>query len=355
MRWVFAVILIATSVAHANMGKPEQPAGGPAGEPRGIGAIAIESEQLAIDLRPLADDKPARVSATYRLVSAAEEQQLTLVFATGAETVYGFTVTIDGKEIRSTPQDIAASGLPAEWLPPKDGPELAGETWAYELAGYGGLGFPLVVPPGSHVVTVTYGAEPMRVVRPRESPTVIYRLAYVLAPARSWGDFRGLDATIVVPDGWRVTVVPELQRTGNTLHARFAKLPGDAFAIVATAATSWLYRAIHLVAPLLALVALIGGGVATWRHGVRRARRGKLRSGGALAGFAWAVVLLATCLLWIDGGSFTIPASQLAKRGYGPGIAAIGAMLLALIVWPAGAMLARAAWKRNDAVRPPRP
>lgn len=98
-RWltVTTVLLVCcakTPTVLANVG-PGSTGGHLVGEPVGIEAVAITREMLAIDLRPLADDRMAQVEVVYQLQNEGESQDLDLLFAVGAAGIAGFQVWLD--------------------------------------------------------------------------------------------------------------------------------------------------------------------------------------------------------------------------------------------------------------------
>src|SRR5688500_14235570 len=87
---LLALLAVATP-AIANMAEPPQPrsvrAGSAAGEiTGGLSGIRVLRERLLIDLRPVADAKPAVVEATYRLRNEAAAREVTLWFVADALT-----------------------------------------------------------------------------------------------------------------------------------------------------------------------------------------------------------------------------------------------------------------------------
>lgn len=351
MRYRLVSIALAAAlpgVAHANASQPVFP-GDPTGEPRGVHGIAIADEHLTIDLRSLPDTERARVTATYRLANAGDAQQLSLVFTTGVRAVQDFAVSLDGRAIAGA--GLATGPLPQAWQAPATTPGLdGGAARPYELESAVAEAFAVTVPAGTHELTVRYAAQATLDVRPDDSPTKIYQLAYVLAPARTWDSFGGLDLTIEAPAGWRIAVTPALPRTGDTLQAHFPTLPADAIAITATASVGALYPALRVGAPALALLVVLGGGGALWRRGARRGRADR-SAGATLGGFGWAVAVLATGLLVADRGDLAVSARDAVRNGYERGFLAVGVVVLAAIAWPAGAVIAWLGWRRTS--RPP--
>jgi hypothetical protein len=344
MRWLLLCALLVPSLARANMAKPTFE-GQPAGEPGGIRGIAITDEHLTIDMRQLAMRAPAHVIATYHLANPGPEQRLSLVFVTGVPEAADVVVTLDGHPITSASPTTA---LPTAWNPPATTPGLdGGAPRAYELDHrQAAIAFELVVPSGSHEVTVRYSADPMINRWPGEAPNVIYQLGYVLAPARAWGSFANLDVTIDLPAGWDAAVTPAMERDGDTLHAKFATLPADTIGITTTAPTNTLFRVLHAVTPVVFWLVVVAGPFALWRLGARRGRGGR-EAAALLHGLGYTLLVLAFGALAIDRGDVALAAGQIASHGYADAIEWIGLVLLLIVAWPIGGVITRAAWKRH--------
>jgi hypothetical protein len=130
-------------------------------------------------------------------------------------------------------------------------------------------------------------------------------MAYILAPAREWAGFGGLDVRVQLPKGWRFASTLALTRSGDDLTGSFAELPADAIAMTAQAPTSPIVGAIVFwLSKLLPLACVVGGPVLLWRLGRRigRLQGRRLRSVlwallvSPLAGIVWMVVLI-LCLV----------------------------------------------------------
>src|SRR5947208_1158646 len=120
-RLVLLALVILSVPAEANVGRRDRPADRN-GEPTGLHEIAIEHEELSFDLRPLASDGPAQVSATYQLDNrGAASVRAPLVFVSGISRIDG-RVTFDGVPLQgsdapTTVTDAEAAALPAAWRP----------------------------------------------------------------------------------------------------------------------------------------------------------------------------------------------------------------------------------------------
>ena len=316
-----AVLLSAATAARANMAEPRPAwrAGEVGGEPGGgLKAVHILRETLLIDLRPLRSGRPARVEATYRLRNEGGERAFDLVFVAAAlapqDAAGGWVwrgsrwvreagdgaaeggVWLDGQPVPAS--GIAAGELPKNWAPPSETPALDGrgaEALPYNVEGQGAISFRLTLPPGEHTVRVSYEARPTAY-SGVTSNAVDWQLGYVLAPAREWGSFGGLDAKVLVPEGWRVASSPEMTREGDALVASWDALPADALAVTARTGQRTVPDPLVYWKALIVLGALftLPAGFAGWKVGRRLGERRRT--------IAWALpvsplVALLLCLL----------------------------------------------------------
>ena len=205
-------------------------------------------------MRPVADHGLAEVEAIYRLDNRGSTKTLDLLFASGSSGTSNFRVWLDDVPIASQP--ATGARIPASWEPPGHTPSLPNTGQSFELQYHPGPAIPeaftVTIPPGEHSLKVQYGAE--LVVNRYGTPTLLHQFAYVLAPARSWSGFGGLDVTIRVPDGWRAVSSPKLEREGDTLKGSFHDVPADALTMtLQSRRRGWLYlllRYVSLGSPL---------------------------------------------------------------------------------------------------------
>lgn len=218
--------------AWANMAAPWMP-GDRVGEPSGgLETVAIEHESLTIDLRPLVSDEPARVVATYAVRNDGPEKRLALEFVAAALAAHGTGVWLDGQPVKVSAG--TAGRLPQSWQPPKSTPGLdGGAALAYPVRESGALFFQIALPAGRHTIRVRYLAR--ATATSGDAPTRYWQLGYVLAPARQWASFGGLDVEVAVPTGWLVATSPTLTRSADVLTGTFASVPADSVAITTRA------------------------------------------------------------------------------------------------------------------------
>jgi hypothetical protein len=273
--------LVAGSGAHseANAGPPYYSQGEIAAEPSGISTVAIDRESLVIDMSKLssaprkvysaaeadaaAGHNPISVTSTYTLTNPGPDVTVDLVFVSGAPDTSGFEVALNGEPVSARP--AGEIPVPAEWQPPATTPGLpevadggrviTGNDLLYlepdesarphvpyinwrrypievtreTVSSYA---FNVTIPSGQSTLSVTYNAEPQQYRTGGYTDRLeSYQFAYILAPARAWADFGGLDVTVRLSSGWRAASRPGLERVGDELRGSFSELPADALAL----------------------------------------------------------------------------------------------------------------------------
>lgn len=333
MRHVVVAVLVAlTSSARANVAAPWIE-GGTSGEASGIGTVTIKREELTIDLRPAATVEPAKIRVVYHLDNPGDEKPLDLVFVSGS-FVTKFAPTLDGKALEytmSTPRDAAAP-----WTGPSGTPDFDGGEVSYK-AEITPVGFHMTLPSGTHDLVIEYSARMGG--RHDHEPTVKRQLVYILAPAKTWGGFGGLDITVHVPNDWRAIASLPLQRSGDTLTGSFATIPADALGITLQAKPSVLYSISTRALQVQLILVLIGGWFVLYRRA--NVRPHMTLSGAFGHGFLWATAVLVTGLLAIFVPDSFLPDLQADRRGYGDAFAAIGLVLLSVVVLVIGTIVTR--------------
>ncbi|MDE3113859.1 MAG: hypothetical protein KGK34_13035 [Chloroflexota bacterium] len=283
-----AVLLATGAAASANMGNPFT-AGAPVGEPTGLEQVAIEHEVLEIDLRSLAQGQSARIAATYSLRNDGAARSVPLVFVAPAldKAAAAPVVSLDGAPVPVS--SVAAVSAPPSWTAPPTTPGLgAHDSITYVVGETSGLRFDLPLSPGSHTVSVAYAATAARAAL-SDSPLVYWQLAYVLAPARQWASFGGMDVRVTLPSGWSAAATPALGRSGDTLTGAFRDVPADALGLTVQAHIPEAANTGPLIAVAIAALTLVVAWIAgSWLGSRRRSSWWSLPltlAGGA----AWAV------------------------------------------------------------------
>jgi hypothetical protein len=253
-----------------------------AAEPLGLKGVDITHQDLTIDLRPLAAVRPVQVEAVYRLHNPGPARKLDLVFVSGVAGVSDFQVHLSDRLLESRPvprQQLESPGeeLPKSWQPPMEG--IGIDSPAYYMGSLVTrdvevLEFSVDLPPGPSTLSARYRARAWGTAepdpaggRPTPYPTVTWQFPYVLAPAREWGSFGGLDLTVYLPEGWQSASKPALDRDGAVLRGRFDEVPADTVMLAARAPVGpELRRAVYLYVGLYALL-VVAGGVFCWWAG----------------------------------------------------------------------------------------
>ena len=339
--------------ARADAASPWQ-TGDVIGEPTGaVAHVAITHEDLAFDLRPLADAQPVLVSATYQLRNDSAATTAPLVFLadhalTGASD---FTVAFDGSPLQATPTTLTR--LPNAWKPPATTPSLDhGEEIQYSSRPGTAFAFTAVIPPGSHRLAVAYDVLPGNF-SAREA-AIVWQIGYVLSPARQWASFGDLSISARLPSGWRARALPELVRMGDTLVGQFSGLPADSLAISAAypedphllSVQAWLATQWPLFVILLLITAIGAAAAGRFTH---------LRWPVVASGLMWAVP---AAWQWFSLAYVTPPQAQYGGAGkcgcVTTGCALLpGALLVAVIAAGVGVLavvvpmfVAAAIWAR---------
>jgi hypothetical protein len=316
------------AVALANMANPVMPGtllAEPAAE---LADIAIESEQLVLDARPLLRSRDVLVEATYHLRNDGAARTVPLVFVAAAMGKGDSGVWLDGADVRHAAE--GSSGLPASWERPRTTPGLGDHApLNYQANSTGAIRFALPLEPGRHDVKVRYTAQ--ATAYSGDAPARYWQVGYVLAPARAWGGFGGLDVAVELPSGWHAAADPPLARQGDRLVGTFQGVPADALGLTLQAPVSGPTDLTPL-GWLVGLAASVGVGVLAGRWLGRR-RRSPL----------WALPLAVVVgVLWMVAviviGSLTpvaVPPEQVAwTYGYGRNILNLFTSPLALVLGP---------------------
>jgi hypothetical protein len=320
--------MLAAPRSIANMAAPLQP-GAMLGEPNAaLARLSIEREKLEIDLRALAADPDgddearsgagkALISASYLVRNDSADRPLTLEFVAAASDTAQWSVSIDGVSIAAS--YTAATSLPTIYRAPVTTPGLDGTPIEYEAEATGIIRFTTNLLPGRHTIRVEYVASATR--HRLDHRLVHWQLAYILAPARQWPSFGGLELSVIAPSRWSVATNVRLAREGDVLRGEFASIPDDALTITARAPDEWWFGAAAwapavVVFALLAIAALRAGSA----HGRTLARAGR-GVGWAIpaafgAGFVMMVLVPAARFLGAAIEESLVGAGQLSWGGY---------------------------------------
>lgn len=327
--------------AQANMGVPY--AGGQlTAEPTGLAEVAIIRETLTIDLQGLASNGLAQVEAVYTIDNEGATHTVDLLFVTGVDGMRAFGVWLNDVLVPS--QAAPDLALPASWQPPQQTPGLHGEDAIFypgdELAQQAiPMRFTVELLPGPQTIKVRYQAEATSNVSANQ-PTRYWQFSYILAPARTWASFGGLDLTIVLPPGWNAATVPALPRHGDRLVASFAELPADALAMTVQAPAGWLYWLLFSLGWLAFGLALLGGAFFCWQVGRARGRTTQVSWPIALGlGLLWALTVLLTGFFLILAPPAVIASQQSGAYGYGPVFAGFGVVVLSVLLLVVGFLI----------------
>jgi hypothetical protein len=320
--------------ARANIGPPYR-GGELAGDPAGLRGVRVNRETLTIDLRPLAEDDRAVVEAIYRLDNPGEPRKLELWFVTGSPEVSDFKVWLGDQLVSAAPVEQAEA--PASWGIPPTTPGLnGGGPLKYHLMKSRAImGFAIELSKGPQTLKVRYRADAVRYFI--GEPAMYRQFAYVLAPAKEWGAFGGLDVTVQLPAGWAAASEPALTREGNVLKGTFAHVPADALTLTVQAPVGWAFDTLGWAGIVTLVLAVPGGLVLCGLAG----RRAKLR-GRPVWLAALVLPLIIFSLIWA-AGLIAIHAHDLAApnqihHGYGAVYALFGIGLLSLVMLPLGAL-----------------
>ena len=241
-----------------------------AAEPSGLKAVAVSGEKLTIDLRPLATLQRVQVEAIYQLHNPENSKRLKLVFVAGTVDVSAFQVRLDNQVLESSrvsAGEISKYGvhIPESWQRINSMPGIdRAETYA-RWSQWTLVRFAVEIPSGTHTLAVSYTAKAAGT--DEGYPTATWQFPYILAPARDWGSFGGLDVTVYFPEGWQYTTSPPMENEAGILRGTFSELPADILQLAFRAPVgSELQRARVLYGGFFAL-AVIGGGALCWWSG----------------------------------------------------------------------------------------
>jgi hypothetical protein len=223
---MLVIVLLLPAPAIANV-KPRKPDNTPAvGEPKGIKDVIITRETLAVDLRPLVRGEAAHVEVIYYLNNHGPERKFDLIFisdAAGPGLTGGPILPVTDFQVWLGDRSVINMPAPASPNPT----------------------FSVVLRSGPQTLKVKYRARVRKEVKEDAFVArVSWRFVYMLAPAREWGDFGGLEVTMHVPEGWQAEGTPSLTRSGDKLLGKFEGLPADELVYDVHAPEGWAFHAL---------------------------------------------------------------------------------------------------------------
>ncbi len=276
--WAVFLGLLLPSALWANIGPRWW--GDRTAEPLGLKGVAILREKLTIDLRPLAVVQPVEVEAIYHLNNSGSAKKLDLLFVTGVTGVSDFEVRLDGQLVQSQQvppkeQFRHQDELPKSWWPPLDDMPPGIDRKSSPSHAFGLrenailLTFVLELPPGRSTLSARYRA---RAYGDDEGyPTVTWLFPYILAPAREWESFGGLDVTVYLPQTWQSNSKPALEREGGVMRGSFTDLPADCLSLaVRMPMGPELQQKLRItiwMCVVLYVFVVMGGGILCWWTG----------------------------------------------------------------------------------------
>lgn len=339
---LFMFVFCLPGLVSANIAAPT--IGGTAGaEPNGLEKIHILHETLTVDLRGLAkgikkDPYQILVKAEYEIENRGAEENLELVFVFGS-LYKDFHVYLDDVEIASHDYSEPTAKMSRNWEIPGKTPWTGGESFDYEARKYEmkNRGFSLKIPAGRHRLRAEYRSMPSSYA---STPTSYRQFAYILAPAKDWASFGGLELTVYTPDDFTVVTQPELEREGAILKGRFDNIPADAFVLTARYNVPKSYKTAQTLSFFLLLAVLAGFPVLMVIYAAWRGFRQKLFwLWGIGLSILWSVLILAAGWLSIWGATYLIPDGLYSEYGYESALGIFAVLVLAFAAFPAGLLL----------------
>jgi hypothetical protein len=210
-RWVLALLLFVSLAVPGCTPIGTDIPGDFLGEIRGnLARLALDREDLTIDLRPVRDYLPALVEATYAVRNDGAETDLEFHLVPGAATRSGSSVLLDGRPVAGRKPTM---GLWPDGFDLKQAPAF--DVWDRGNPDRGLIAFPMTLTPGPHIIKVRYQAR-ARGYEGDDQPTTHWFASYLLLPARWWARFGTLTVTVLAPEGWDVDSRPSLNRQGGT-------------------------------------------------------------------------------------------------------------------------------------------
>ena len=242
MRYVafIAMLVLVPSTALANAANPFR-AGDTTGDLTGdVFDLAVEQENIVIDLRQFPSTGVVRVDVTYHVRNPGALQPTSLQFvaagmrdAEDGESVAEPTVELDGRKLQHRVDHDAE--IRPSWKVDPDALTSSAPT-SREMVTGRSIFFDVKIPSGDSQLHVAYTVSPWQNPGLPERLRLrgflnrfnTYAVAYVLEPVRDWHLVGDIDVLIRTPDGWQVRTSPELpldrkaalKRSGEALSSR---------------------------------------------------------------------------------------------------------------------------------------
>lgn len=195
----------------------------------GVKDIAIVREKLQIDLRPVEQRDAIKITATYIIDHVQPPKDLPLTFITGVESVRAVKCSLNGKPLAFTTRQVV--NMPESWKPPAETPGFVPEEkqlYSRNITDtqHEWILFTVPLQTGRQSIEVTYEVEPGAYYSLYQTAKY-WQTAYILAPARTWKSFGGLDVEVLAPANWQVKSNLPLVNQGQQWTASFDSLPAD--------------------------------------------------------------------------------------------------------------------------------
>lgn len=225
---LLVVLIIPSTNCFANLSGPWKP-GQLLVDVQGVKDIAIVREKLRIDLRPVEQRGAIKITATYLIEHTQPPKDLPLTFITGVDSVKGVKCTLNGMPLAFTTKQVVT--MPDNWKPPAATPGFVPEEellYSRSLTDtqHEWIQFTVPLQTGRQSIEVTYEVEAGEYYSQYHTAKY-WQTAYILAPARTWKSFGGLDLEVLAPDKWQVKSNLPLQNQGQSWTASFDSLPAD--------------------------------------------------------------------------------------------------------------------------------
>ncbi len=225
---LLVVLVFPSTSCFANLSGPWKP-GQLLVDVQGVKDVAIVREKLRIDLRPVEQGNAIRITATYLIEHQQPAKDLPLTFITGVESVKGVKCTLNGMPVKFTTKQVVT--MPNSWKPPAATPGFVPEeellySRSITDTQHEWILFTVPLQTGRQTIEVTYEVE-AGAYYSQYHAAKYWQTAYILAPARTWKSFGGLDLEVLAPNNWQVKSNLPLQNQGQSWTASFDSLPAD--------------------------------------------------------------------------------------------------------------------------------